>query len=45
VEILTHDGKLIPGYSATDCVSIDGDSIDLPVSWKVKAKLVGLDHS
>ena len=45
VEVLTHDGKPISGYHAADCVPIDGDGIDLPVSWKATAKLVGLDHS
>jgi hypothetical protein len=45
VEVVTHDGKPIPGYSVTDCVPIGGDGIDLPVSWKAKAKLVGLDHA
>jgi hypothetical protein len=45
VEVVTHDGKPIPGYSVTDCVPIGGDGIDMPVSWKAKAKLVGLDHA
>jgi hypothetical protein len=45
VEILTHDGKPIASYRATDCLPISGDGIDLPVSWKAGAKLVGLDHS
>ena len=45
VEVLTHEGRPISGYQATNCVPIDGDGIDLPVSWKAKATLVGLDHS
>jgi len=44
VGVLTHEGKPISGYRAADCVPIHGDGIDLPVSWKAKAKLVGLDH-
>ncbi len=27
------------------CLSITSDGIDVPVSWKAGAKLVGLDHS
>ena len=45
VQVLTHDGKPIPGYHAADCVPIDGDSIDSTVSWKTMAELVGLDDS
>jgi len=45
VGVLTHEGKQISGYHVADCVPIDGNGIDLPVSWKAKAILVGLDHS
>ncbi len=45
VGVLTRNGKPISGYHAADCLPIDGDGIDLPVSWKAKAKLIGLDHS
>jgi hypothetical protein len=45
IEILSHDGKPIAGYRAADCLPITGDNIDLPVSWKAVANLVGLDHS
>ncbi len=45
VGVLTHDGKPISGYHAADCVPIDRDGIDLPVSWKARAKLISLDHS
>ena len=45
VGILSEEGKPISGYHAANCVRIDGDSIDLPVAWEAKGKLVGLDHS
>ena len=45
VEVVTHDGKPIPGYSANDCVPIKGDGIDLPISWNANAELVGLADS
>ena len=45
MELLSHDGKPIADCRAADCLPITGDGIDLPVSWKAGAKLVGLDHS
>jgi len=45
VSVLTRYGKPISGYHVADCVPIDRDGIDLPVSWKAKDKLVGLDHA
>ncbi len=45
VELLTHDGKPIAGHRAADCLPITGDGIDLPIAWKTRKKLIGLDHA
>ena len=45
VGIVTRDGEPVPGYDMADCLLIEGDGIDLPVSWKGKASLADLDHS
>jgi len=45
VGLMKHSGKPIPGYDLSDCMSIDGDGIDLPVAWKGKATLAGLEDS
>ncbi|MFP6692056.1 MAG: hypothetical protein VB875_03490, partial [Pirellulales bacterium] len=45
VELLTHDGKPIAGHRAANCLPITGDGIDLPIAWKTRTKLVGLDHA
>ena len=45
VALIDQDGKPIAGRSATDCVPIHGDNIDLPVAWKTSPGLTGLDDS
>ena len=45
VGIATRDGKPVPSYDTADCLPIDGDGIDLPVAWKGREELAGLDDS
>lgn len=42
VEILTLEGKAIPGFTLADCDIIYGDSLDRTVTWKGKGDLSAL---
>jgi len=42
VAVLDYRGAQLPGYRHQDCRPVQGDGIDLPVSWKGKADLAGL---
>ncbi len=44
VEILDKAGKIVPGYSLTDCNEIYGDEIERIVSWKKGADLKTLKN-
>lgn len=45
VGIARRNGEPIPEYRIADCMPIDGDGVDLPVAWKGKATLAGLELS
>jgi len=38
-EILDVDGKPIPGYTANDCIPIQGDGLEEPVKWREHSDL------
>ena len=41
VEVLGADGRVLPGFSAGECVPVTGDSLARPVRWK-DADLAGV---
>ena len=45
VAVLDDRGAPLPGYSDAECRPVQGNGIDLPVSWKTGADLAGLAGS
>jgi hypothetical protein len=45
VELLDAKLRPIPGYSGKDCVPVDKSGLRVPVAWRGKADLKGVDES
>ncbi len=43
VELLSQDGKVLPGYARTDCTPLTGNQIRQAVSWSAHTELPGGD--
>jgi hypothetical protein len=42
IEVLRHDGSVVPGLSRDDCAPVRGDGTRLPVRWQSGATLASL---
>ena len=39
VELLDEQGQVLPGYGRKDCVALNSDSVNVPVSWRGTSQL------
>ena len=45
VAVVSRDGEIVNGYAASECHRLQGDSIDIVVSWPQRPNLKGMDNS